>query len=145
MIRLADRSEFVWAVVSEYEADVLASDSDDEKRIDKAEKAAECKSLKRKRQRGAARPITRRGTAWSRPPLSLQAQLAPPTKVLPVIGRGAPALAAQYQQCGLGPCFACGDFGHLRRSCTKVAGPGTLGKWYPHNDLTAGVNHGSTG
>ena len=37
LIRLADRSEHGWGVVDEYTADDLAEDSDDEKRIEKAE------------------------------------------------------------------------------------------------------------
>ena len=43
LLKIADRSEFGWAVVAEYTADELAEDSDDEKRINKAEKAAEKK------------------------------------------------------------------------------------------------------
>ena len=51
LIRMADRSEYGWAVVAEYESDELAMDSDDEKRISRAEKEAEKKWLrKRKRQ-----------------------------------------------------------------------------------------------
>ena len=51
LINMADRSEYGWAVVAEYEADELAVDSDDEKRIYRAEKEAEKKWLKkRKRQ-----------------------------------------------------------------------------------------------
>jgi len=37
LVQLADSSELGWRVVSEYEANPLASDSDDEKRIYKAE------------------------------------------------------------------------------------------------------------
>ena len=44
LIILADRSEHGWGVVAEYTADQLAEDSDDEKRIFKAEKAAERKA-----------------------------------------------------------------------------------------------------
>ena len=43
LIKMADRSEYGWAVVAEYEADELAVDSDDEKRIYRAEKEAEKK------------------------------------------------------------------------------------------------------
>ena len=49
LIKLADRSEFGWGVVAEYTADELADGSDDEKKIEKAEKAAEKKAAKRKR------------------------------------------------------------------------------------------------
>ena len=37
LIRIADRSEYVWATVAEYEDDELADDSDDEKKLFKAE------------------------------------------------------------------------------------------------------------
>ena len=37
LIRIADRSEFGWITVSEYEEDELADGSDDEKRLYKAE------------------------------------------------------------------------------------------------------------
>ena len=42
-IKLADKSEFGWATVNEYLSDELASDSDDEKRIYRAERRAERK------------------------------------------------------------------------------------------------------
>ena len=45
LIKIADRSEFGWGVVTEYTADELADNSDDEKRLEKAEKAAERKAL----------------------------------------------------------------------------------------------------
>ena len=37
LIRIADRSEYGWAVVAEYETDELALDSGDEKKISRAE------------------------------------------------------------------------------------------------------------
>ena len=49
LIKLADRSELGCAVVEEYDADMLAHDSDDEKKIEKAEKAAERKLAKRRK------------------------------------------------------------------------------------------------
>ena len=50
-IKLADKSEFGWATVNEYLSDELASDSDDEKRIYRAEGRAERKINKEKRRR----------------------------------------------------------------------------------------------
>ena len=50
-IKLADKSEFGWATVNEYLSDELASDSDDEKRINRAERRAERKVTKEKRRR----------------------------------------------------------------------------------------------
>ena len=52
IIKLADGSEFDWKTAIEYEQDDLASDSDDEKRIQKSERAAERK-LKLKRRKYA--------------------------------------------------------------------------------------------
>ena len=53
LIKLADRSEAGWAFVEEYIEDDLADNLDDERRIEKAEKAAERKLAKRKRERDA--------------------------------------------------------------------------------------------
>ena len=47
-IRIADRSQFGWDVVQEYQLDELAADSDNKKRISKAEKAAEQKSQRKR-------------------------------------------------------------------------------------------------
>ena len=40
VIRIADRNEYGWATVAEYEDDELAEDSDDEKKLFKAEARA---------------------------------------------------------------------------------------------------------
>ena len=54
LIKLADRSEVGWAVVEEYVDDDLADDSDDERRMEKAERAAERKvAAKRRKEREA--------------------------------------------------------------------------------------------
>ena len=47
MIRVADCSDYGWAVVEEYGCDPLASDGEDEKSLIKAEKNAERKVMKR--------------------------------------------------------------------------------------------------
>ena len=49
LIKIADRSDLGWVVVEEYTADKLAADSDDEKRLDKAERSAERKAAKRRK------------------------------------------------------------------------------------------------
>ena len=49
-IKLADKSEFGWVTVDEYLSDELASDSDDEKRIYRAERRAGIKINKEKRR-----------------------------------------------------------------------------------------------
>ena len=53
-IKVADRSEFSWATVEHYESHPLAADSDDEKRLEKAEKEAERAANKRRRGNSAA-------------------------------------------------------------------------------------------
>jgi len=50
LIKVANRSEFSWEVVAKYMAYELAEDSNDEKRLEKAEKAAEQKAVKQKRK-----------------------------------------------------------------------------------------------
>ena len=93
LIRIADRSEYGWAVVAEYETHELALDSDDEKKISRAEKEAERKWLKKRKRQ--ADEGTRGGSAA--PHIASDA------------GRSAPLRT--------GPCYGCGEWGHLRRSC----------------------------
>ena len=45
-IKIADHSDHGWSTVAEYQDDELTSDSEDEKRIEKTEKAAERKAVK---------------------------------------------------------------------------------------------------
>ena len=54
-IKVADRSEFGWATVDEYEQDALAENEDDAKHLEGAEKAASLKSAKWKRPTGNQR------------------------------------------------------------------------------------------
>ena len=57
LIKLADRSEFGWQTVEEYESDELASDSDDGKKMKKAENA-----VREKRRKAAeSYPVKRLG------------------------------------------------------------------------------------
>lgn len=46
---MADRSEFGWAVLDEYECDELASDKDDAIKIKRAERFLASKAIKRKK------------------------------------------------------------------------------------------------
>ena len=48
-IKIADRSEFGWGTVDEYEDDELVSDEDDAKWLEKAEKAATAKASKKRK------------------------------------------------------------------------------------------------
>lgn len=119
LIKIADRSEHGWGVVSEYTADDLA---DDTKRLEKAERAAERKA--KKRRIAVQKPCQRQpslsatgGTATHSnagliTPLPVkQSAPTPPMRTRPV-----------------GPCFACGDLGHLRNSCPRTPTTGAGGK-----------------
>ena len=109
-------------------ADELAVDSDDEKWL---EKAAERKAgLKRRRkqqpaQRGAAQTRTQRYTAYGGytvpqlyPPSFPQLQQTASGAGQSV--RRAGGSAGTMQRVSVGPCFSCGEMGHLRMYCPKI-------------------------
>ena len=132
LIRIADRSDLGWGVVAEYTADELAEDSEDEKRLEKAEKAAERKALKRKRTKmvpsrprpSAANPGRSIGAGGG-----VGAGTAQP--VVQMQRRTAATLGQQPTR-PLGPCFACGEMGHLRHRCPHTAAAAAADrKWYP--------------
>ena len=114
-IKVADRSDFGWSTVEHYDSHPLADNSDDEKRLEKAEKEAERAANKRKRGGGAG---AKRKRSWNdtggpsarREPQPVQT-VAPP----PLLPQG------QYKPRVLGPCFSCGAFGHLAKTCPKKA------------------------
>jgi hypothetical protein len=97
LIKMADRSEYGWAVVAEYEADELAVDSDDEKRICRAEKEAEKKWLKKRKRQDDRVDGARGGTGTTQP-------------------RATASVGASLRA---GPCFGCGEWGHLKRNCPR--------------------------
>ena len=126
LIKLADRSEFGWSVVDEYTADELAVDSDDEKRIEKAEKLAEKKALRKKKKRAElAKPPVRHHQPYS--PM----RIGPIPQVIPGPPRRGTVINSSSPR-PLGPCFSCGEMGHLRTYCPKtpVVAEGKP-KWYP--------------
>ncbi len=138
LIKIADRSDYGWDVVQEYQEDEFAADSDDEKRLAKAERAAEKRVTKRKQSASKQRRPT-----WQK----WQPQ-APATQLrLPVGPTSAGTAPQQFAQLRapyvpvnrqVGPCFGCGGYGHLRRTCPKAsaggAAPGAPGRTvpYPH-------------
>ena len=130
-IKLADRSEFGWKFVKEYETDDLAEDDQDEKRIAKAEKLAEKKAATTKKkkvfysQRSSTAAVSTRfngpwqshNTAMNRP----YGGWALKHKMLhaPFSGVRFPVPPVTRP---VGPCFSCGEYGHLRSSCPKTTG-----------------------
>ena len=62
LIKIADRSEHGWATVKEYEDDELAENSDDEKRLFRAEAIEQGGRLDSKRAQRALMPVRRGST-----------------------------------------------------------------------------------
>ena len=107
LTKMADRSEYGWAVVAEYEADELAVDSDDEKRIYRAEK----KWLKKRKRQDDQVDGARGGTGTTQP-------------------RATANIGASLRA---GPCFGCGEWGHLKRNCPRSV----RGAMPPNHSLSA--------
>lgn len=131
LIRIADSSAGGWDTVRLYETNPIASDSEDESKIYKAENRA----LKRKRS--SSRGKTSTVTSGSRPsdsgsvpsPKTWGAQgYAPRSMVQSTFpaGRpfrapyGTPTLFPAFGFGSTGPCFACGEYNHIRRQCPHV-------------------------
>ena len=78
-IKVADHSDFGWSTVEHYESHPLAEDSDDEKKLEKAEKEAERAANKRRRGGGGA---GNKRKCWPRPAGPSSRQREPqPTQV----------------------------------------------------------------
>ena len=112
MIKFADRSDAGWAVVEEYEDE--ASNLEDERRMEKAERVAEKKVAKKRKLResktreeavkkGVLRPSIEPGMAFSptKPPM-------------------APKLIGGMVPRPSGSCLHCGEPGHFGRECLKA-------------------------
>lgn len=137
LIRIADTSPGGWETVNQYQSNPIASDSDDESRIHKAENRA----AKRKKSTFRGRPSNYRSTNIS---------TANPSSGIPSskyvashpVGRGR-FFRGQYASNGYGntagarvfgngstapgPCFACGEFTHFRRNCPYIRSPASAG------------------
>ena len=87
-----------------------------EKRLEKAERAAERKAAKRKKTVPERRP-----KPYTMRPQQVQPLPVTPTSALmtPVQRRPPPVTPLPQRQ--VGPCFACGQLGHLRSYCPKTA------------------------
>ena len=115
-------------VVAEYTTDELAEDSDDEKRLERAEKAAEQKAAKRRKKRTIGQLGKPRGSL--RPTTPGVPVAAATTVPAPPFYRAGARSGTATPRPG-GPCFGCGEMGHLRAHCPKAAGTAESRKWYP--------------
>lgn len=105
LIRIADKSEFGWETVNQYEADELASNSEDDKRIYRSKRRAD-KTHKEKKKKKSP-PVRSSFSSTS----TLSAAYPIPSLVS---NRG-------LLRSSLGPRFACGKFGHLQTKCPQRA------------------------
>ena len=119
LIRLADKSPSGWDLVNEYLSDELASDSEDEKRIRKAEQTAlrkkNQKKLSSKPPRVRSNPYTSTSTAYTSPTTVSQTGYLPSSSQRSTFTRFLPRKAAPTDIC-----FACGLQGHWRIDCRKT-------------------------
>ncbi|XP_045178604.2 uncharacterized protein LOC123538512 [Mercenaria mercenaria] len=99
LVQLADSSELGWRMVAEYETNPIASDSDDEKKMYKAEARAarKVKSEKSKIRRGRAFPYRRQRQVPDTPSSS--------------------GVMQRNRRPGL--CFTCGKPGHWKMECNQ--------------------------
>ena len=105
LIQLADTSELGWKVVAEYESNPIASDSEDEKRIHKAEARASKKAKSAKSKRGRSKPYRRYESK---------------EESTVVVGQPCvPTSAGAGRQPGL--CFTCGRAGHWKNECPQTS------------------------
>ena len=120
--RLADRSDCGWELVREYEADKLADGSEDEKKIRKAEKAAELRIASKKKAIGGRR----RKLGQSRP-YGTKEPFRPAGGALPFEPRAPYRPWTEFGVNGgrgdksrlIGPCHRCHEYGHLKYDCRK--------------------------
>ena len=62
LIRIVDRFELGWKVVDEYEADELTSGNEDERKLERAERTAERKLVKKWKTTGSGPGIIQEGS-----------------------------------------------------------------------------------
>ena len=104
LIRMADRSEAGWDVVLEYEDDELASDSEDDRKMRRAESTA-LRKRKTKLQKRMPRMIPGQNHTWTPNSATASNHQQQPF-------RPGPRAAGPFDLC-----FACGKFGHWRNEC----------------------------
>ena len=109
-IRVADSSDYGWSTVQLYDAHPLAADSEDEKRLEKAEREAE--RLANKRRKGGNFAARKRRN-WGDGPSSRKEPQGTNTS-----GGSTQVHQTQPRPRVVGPCYRCAAWGHLAANCT---------------------------
>ena len=125
LIKSVDRSEHGWSTVEEYIDDELAEDSDDEKRLFRAEsraghkiKAKAIKEIKPASNRGCNQFFNRSGFGSS----EVQGSGFTPQQTFPKLAaRQTPSSSVNSIGTSYGPCFQYGKIGHFRRACPLLS------------------------
>lgn len=133
-IRIADSSEGGWETVRQYVCNTLASDSDDESRLNRAESRAVRKKKTQQKSKSKSKASAAYGYTdsvnqhlWGG--MASATGLFHPRFQTLAVGprfgsfRGYPIPADQRSIFSIGPCIACGESTHIRRNCpyTKSA------------------------
>lgn len=113
LIKLADSSKFGWKVVENYETHQLAANSDDEKRINKAESKCEKQVKEAREERLRKNRLSRRWTPMNTTaPVNTERSINQPIHVI-----GARNTSQSNLGTKPGVCFGCGVPGHWRKEC----------------------------
>ena len=133
-IKIADRSEYGWTTVELYEHDELASDSVDEKKL---EKEVEKRVAKHKRDKMSKRARKNETSSLEQKkwPTDPPQQHSSRTSQLTM-----PPRAGMTRL--IGPCYRFGEMGHLVATCQQTR----LSNWYPfEGSVRWGISDGMWG
>ncbi|XP_060577784.1 nipped-B-like protein B [Ruditapes philippinarum] len=125
LIRIADTSEGGWETMRQYEINPVASDSEDENKISKAENRA-LRKRKRSQQKKSSTSQSKNALLPGPPSYGRN----PPLQSWGTQNSASATFQAgastsnfrPYSGKVYGSCFACGDFSHYRKDCPYVSG-----------------------
>lgn len=129
LIRIADRNG--WSTVQEYISDDLASDSDDEKCLQKAIKTASLKQEKRKKERKPKQFNKRLYNAAVRSPYNSQ----PNYNNLSVRHLAPRTFSNRPSFTNLKQCWNCSGYGHLFQQCPALRNTGSNTQVVPKQNV----------